>query len=65
VSPREIDLILAPDAATFVEPLPYTLYGLDPYPGIPMRSAQEWWKERDVLPMLRRNAQLSLSHKRE
>ena len=41
-----IDLIIAADAASFVEPLPSRLHGLDPYAGIPTRSAQEWWKGR-------------------
>lgn len=39
----EIDLVLAPDGAAFVGPVPGALRGVG---AVPMRGAQEWWRER-------------------
>jgi len=42
----EIDLVLAPDAASFVGPIPGYLHGVILFPGSPpTRSAHEWWRD--------------------
>jgi peptide/nickel transport system substrate-binding protein len=44
---RAIDLLLAPDRASFLAPLPAAIHNLAPDSGAPpTRTAREWWREK-------------------